>query len=101
MWPGNQLSSVASWPGHHRSCIWSQKSLAIFQTAWGTMQRCCRLSFLDDQDHIDSDDELGDVDVGDDDIDDVGDEDDLDPSQCVVSTDSWSDSCQKEKPVHL
>ena len=91
------------------------------------MQRCCRLSFLDDQDHFDSGDgELGDVDIGDDDIDDVDDdidcvdvgdndidgvvddidgvvddEDDLNPSQCFVSADSWSDSCQKQKPVHL
>ena len=28
-------------------------------------------------------------------------EDDLDPSQCVVSADSWSNPCQQEKPVHL
>ena len=27
--------------------------------------------------------------------------DDLDPSQCVVSTDSWSDASEKEKSVHL
>ena len=27
--------------------------------------------------------------------------DDLDPSQSVVSTDSWSDASEKEKSVHL
>ena len=28
-------------------------------------------------------------------------EDDLDPSQCIVSTDSGSDPGQKQEPVHL
>ena len=52
--------------------------------------------------HVDSDDGVADVrdygvdvDHGDDD------EDDLDPSQCVVSADGWSDPCQQKKSVHL
>ena len=52
----------------------------------------------DGQGHVDGDDGPGRVD-GDDVYVEVLQVDNLDPSQCFASTDTWSDPCQQKEPV--